>query len=267
MMAIKLLAVDLDDTLLDKSSQVSPRCREAIKKAVEKGVTVTVATGRMYAAALPFARQLELDVPIITYNGALIKSSLSGEVLFEQTLDQAVAADVLTLFRERGWYIQVYVGDQLYIAEPNERARIYENLTKVKAIPVGEKLYSMSEHVLKMLSLANENEIQEISRIIQDKFKGKVFAPISRPTYLEIVHPSINKGRSLDFLAKQLGITRDEVMAIGDSNNDLDMIEYAGLGVAMGNALPNVKAAANAVTLANDEDGVADAIYKYILAE
>ncbi|QJW49215.1 HAD-IIB family hydrolase [bacterium BFN5] len=86
-MSIKLLAVDLDDTLLDKSSQVSPRCRDAIKKAVEKGVTVTVATGRMYAAALPFARQLELDVPIITYNGALIKSSLSGEVLFEQTLD------------------------------------------------------------------------------------------------------------------------------------------------------------------------------------
>lgn len=266
-MAIKLLAVDLDDTLLDKSSQVSPRCREAIKKAVEKGVTVTVATGRMYAAALPFARQLELDVPIITYNGALIKSSLSGEVLFEQTLDQAVAADVLTLFRERGWYIQVYVGDQLYIAEPNERARIYENLTKVKAIPVGEDLYSMSEHVLKMLSLANESEIQEISRVIQDKFKGKVFAPISRPTYLEIVHPSINKGRSLDFLASRLGITRNEVMAIGDSNNDLDMIEYAGLGVAMGNALPNVKAAANVVTLANDEDGVAEAIYKYILAE
>lgn len=266
-MAIKLLAVDLDDTLLDKSSQVSPRCREAIKKAVEKGVTVTVATGRMYAAALPFARQLELDVPIITYNGALIKSSLSGEVLFEQTLDQAVAADVLMLFRERGWYIQVYVGDQLYIAEPNERARIYENLTKVKAIPVGEDLYSMSEHVLKMLSLANESEIQEISRVIQDKFKGKVFAPISRPTYLEIVHPSINKGRSLDFLASRLGITRNEVMAIGDSNNDLDMIEYAGLGVAMGNALPNVKAAANVVTLANDEDGVAEAIYKYILAE
>lgn len=266
-MAIKLLAVDLDDTLLDKSSQVSPRCREAIKKAVEKGVTVTVATGRMYAAALPFARQLELDVPIITYNGALIKSSLSGDVLFEQTLDQAVAADVLTLFRERGWYIQVYVGDQLYIAEPNERARVYEELTKVKAISVGEKLYSMSEHVLKMLSLANESEIQEISRVIQDKFKGKVFAPISRPTYLEIVHPSINKGRSLDFLASRLGITRNEVMAIGDSNNDLDMIEYAGLGVAMGNALPNVKAAANAVTLANDEDGVAEAIYKYILAE
>lgn len=266
-MAIKLLAVDLDDTLLDKSSQVSPRCREAIKKAVEKGVTVTVATGRMYAAALPFARQLELDVPIITYNGALIKSSLSGEVFFEQALDQAVAADVLTLFRERGWYIQVYVGDQFYIAEPNERSRAYEELTKVKAIPVGEDLYSMSEHVLKMLSLANENEIQEISRVIQDKFKGKVFAPISRPTYLEIVHPSINKGRSLDFLASRLGITRNEVMAIGDSNNDLDMIEYAGLGVAMGNALPHVKAAANAVTLANDEDGVADAIYKYILAE
>jgi len=143
-MAIKLLAVDLDDTLLDKSSQVSPRCREAIKKAVEKGVTVTVATGRMYAAALPFARQLELDVPIITYNGALIKSSLSGEVFFEQALDQAVAADVLTLFRERGWYIQVYVGDQFYIAEPNERSRAYEELTKVKAIPVGEDLYSMS---------------------------------------------------------------------------------------------------------------------------
>jgi Cof subfamily protein (haloacid dehalogenase superfamily) len=266
-MAIKLLAVDLDDTLLNKSSQVSPRCREAIQKAVEKGVTVTVATGRMYAAALPFARQLELDVPIITYNGALIKSSFSGEVLFEQPLDRAVAAAVLALFKERGWYIQVYVDDQLYISESTERARAYENLTKIKAIPVGEKLYTMADGVLKMLALAKEEKIQEISQTLEARFKGQIFAPVSRPTYLEIVHPSINKGKSLDFLASRLGITRQEVMAIGDSNNDLDMIQYAGLGVAMGNALPNVKAAADAVTLANDEDGVAEAIYRYILTE
>ncbi|MEG6584938.1 Cof-type HAD-IIB family hydrolase [Dendrosporobacter sp. 1207_IL3150] len=264
-MAIKLLALDLDDTLLDKSSTVSPRCREAIKKAVEKGVTVTVATGRMYCSALPFARQLEIDVPIITYNGALIKSAFSGETLFQQTLDPVVASEVLNLFREQGWYIQVYVGDQLYVDEINDKARIYENLAKVKAIPVGQELYSMSDGVLKMLAMADKDEMAVIGKVVQQAFEGRVFAPISRPTYLEIVHPSINKGISLDFLANKLGITRNEVMAIGDSNNDLDMIQYAGLGVAMGNALPNVKAAADAVTLGNDEDGVAEAIYKYIL--
>ena len=110
-MDIKLVALDLDDTLLTKSLTVSPRTQEVIAQAVAQGVTVTVATGRMYSSALPYAQQLKLDVPLITYNGGLIRSCLSGETIHHQPIAEAVAHQILALFKEKGWYIQAYVDD------------------------------------------------------------------------------------------------------------------------------------------------------------
>lgn len=266
-MTIKLLALDLDDTLLNKSNLISPRCREAIRKAVAKGVLVTIATGRMYASAVPFARQLGLDIPIITYTGALIKSGLSDEVLFTRSFEPATAAELLELFRARGWYIQVYQGDKLYVEEYNEKSQTYEALTGIKPIPAGPELYRLVNHVYKMMAIAEPGAMKEIAQVVHSVFQGRVFAPLSRPRYLEMVHPDVNKGAAIDFLARRLGIKQSEVMAVGDSNNDVDMLKYAGLGVAMGNAMPGVKAIADAITLTNDEDGVAEAIHKYILNE
>lgn len=266
-MAIKLLALDLDDTLLDKSNLISPRCREAIRQAVDKGVVVTLATGRMYESAVPYARQLGLDIPIITYTGALIKSGLSDEVIFTSSFEPETAAEVLELFRERDWYIQVYMGDKLYVKEYNEKSRTYEALTGIKAIPAGLELYAMVNDVYKMMAVDDPAAMKEVAKVVHSAFQGRIFAPLSRPMYLEMVRHGVNKGVAIDFLAKRLGIRQSEVMAVGDSNNDVDMLKYAGLGVAMGNAMPEVKAIADAVTLTNDEDGVAEAIQRYILAE
>jgi HAD superfamily hydrolase (TIGR01484 family) len=111
----KLIAVDMDDTLLDNSIQISPRTREVLQKSVAQGVKVTIATGRMYCSALPFARQLGLNVPLITYNGALIKNSLSGEILLHHPVDSNLALEVLAFFKAHDWYIQSYVDDVLYV--------------------------------------------------------------------------------------------------------------------------------------------------------
>jgi len=264
-MAIKLVAVDLDDTLLDKTTSVSPRARAAIREAVKQGVTVTISTGRMYQSAVRYARQLELDVPIITYNGALIKSCFSEETFFQRPIEQETATKVLTLFRERGWYIQSYINDVLYVDEINNRAQNYEKLASVKAYAIGEKLYTPQEGPLKMLAIAEPKEIDCIRETLKSTFNGSICVANSKPTYLEIIDPTVNKGRALSFLAQKLNIGQQEIMAVGDSNNDLDMIQFAGFGVAMGNASDNVKAAAQAVTLRNDEDGVAEAIEKYVL--
>lgn len=264
-MSIKLVAIDLDDTLLDNSRVVSPRACAAIRAAVAGGVTVTLATGRMYRSALPYARQLELDVPLVTYNGALIKCSGSGETLLHRPLDAGTAAEVLAFFRERGWYVQVYLDDTLYVRERDANARYYETISGVDAVAVGDALWTLPGEPTKLLALAEPDRIQEINAAVAAAFGDRVYTAVSKAFYLEITHPGVNKGVALDFLAGRLGIGREAVMAIGDSINDLDMIGYAGLGVAMGNANPRVKAAAQAVTAANDADGVAEAIEKYVL--
>lgn len=255
----------MDDTLLTKSLIVSPRTREVIAQAVAKGVTVTVATGRMYSSALPYAQQLKLDVPLITYNGGLIRACQSGATIFHRPIEENVAQAVLTLFQQKGWYIQSYVDDVLYVAERNETARYYEQITGIQARAMGEGFYNMSGTPTKMLALAPENRMEEITQVMREIFGQQLTICRSKPTYLEITHPEVNKGQALSFLANRLGITHEQVMAVGDSQNDLDMICYAGWGVAMGNAADNVKAAAQVVTGHHDAEGVAEAIEKYVL--
>ncbi|HWR42476.1 Cof-type HAD-IIB family hydrolase [Sporomusa sp.] len=264
-MTIKLIALDLDDTLLDSKLAVSPRACKAIRQAVARGVTVTIATGRMHASALPYARQLELDVPLITYNGALIKSSLSGETLLDRPISKELARQALELCRDRGWYIQSYVDDKLYVAELNDYAKYYSELSGVPAIALGDRLYTAEERPSKMLTMATEEGIALIYDTFKAAFGDKLNLAISKPTFMEITDPMANKGYALAFLADKLGIKQEEIMALGDSGNDLDMVKYAGWGVAMGNASPAVKAAARLETLSNDADGVAEAIEKYVL--
>lgn len=264
-MDIKLVALDMDDTLLSRGLTVSPRTAEAIRRSVAQGVTVTIATGRMYRSALPYALQLGLDVPLITYNGGLIRNCQSGETLYHQPLDEAVAHEVLALFRDKGWYIQSYVNDTLYVPERNEKARYYETLSGVPTVALGDDFYTMSGAPTKMLVLSDVDQLDEITRTVRHLFADRLNVTRSKPTYLEITHPKVNKGEALDFLVRRLGITREQVMAVGDSQNDLDMIQYAGWGVAVSNAADNVKAAAQAVTGHHDAEGVAEAIEQYVL--
>lgn len=265
-MTIKLIAVDLDDTLLDSKLAVSPRTCEAIRKAVDKGVTVTIATGRMHSSALVYAKQLNLDVPLITYNGGLIKSCLSGETLLHQPVEQKDAQEVLALFRDKNWYIQTYMNDELYVKELNEYADYYSRLCGRQANAIGDRLYAAEQPPTKMLAMSTQEGITEIYNTVKAQFGDRLTVAMSKPTFMEITHPLTNKGRALAFLADKLQIRQEEVMAIGDSGNDVDMIKYAGWGVAMGNASEAVKAVAKLKTLTNNADGVAEAIEKYVLS-
>lgn len=266
-MAIKLVAVDMDDTLLDDTLKVSPRTCEAIRKAQERGVIVTIATGRMFSSVLPFAKQLNIQAPVISYNGGMVRYPVSKEVLFHQSIDGEIAGKIVKLFREHGWYLQSYMNDELYVVERCEKAKSYEILAGIQAIAMGDEFYTMVHEPTKMLSLAEPHEIQEIQQVIHKELGETIFLATSKSNYLEITHPKVNKGHALAILAEQLMIHQDEIMTIGDSNNDYPMIEYAGFGVAMGNASDRVKGIAQAVTADNNHHGVAEAIEKYILAK
>ncbi len=266
-MAIKLLAVDLDDTLLNEECVVSEANKKAIREAVARGVIVTIATGRMYESAQKIAKEIGIDVPLISYNGALVQTAVSEEVLMKRCLDEDAARAVLDLFREKGWYIQLYRDDTLYVDKATDDTRAYEARVETTAVEIGEAFYENPRDILKMLAISDPEKIDFVEETVHASFAGKVFAPRSMPRFLEIVNAKVNKGEALRFVAEHFGVARDEVMAIGDSNNDIAMVEYAGLGVAMGNASPRVKEAADVMTKSNQEDGVAEAIKAYILAE
>lgn len=265
MVLIRLVAVDLDDTLLDRSLKISPRAKRAIQTAVELGVTVTIATGRMYCSAAPYAKELNLDVPLITYNGALIKSGVSGETLFHCPVDTASTSGILDACRKNNWHVQLYRDDELYVRARDEKTLAYERIAGITAVELGASFYTSVGESTKILIMADPKEILQIRDYMSATFGDKVSLSISKPHFLEIVRKGVNKGKALDNLAGRLGISTDEVMAIGDSGNDLDMLTYAGWSVAMGNASETVKKAANAVTSANDADGVAEAIEQYVI--
>jgi len=264
-MAVKLIALDMDDTLLNDDRQISSRNCEAIRKAAEQGVLVTIATGRMYCSARPYAEMLGIDAPLVVYNGGLVKSWKSGETLFHQPVPVELAQEVLGFFREQNWYVQTYVDDVLYVETLSEKAQAYADYAGVTAVPVGERLFTCDQAPTKILGMADSDFVQEMGAAVAKKFGSRLCTASSKAVFLEMVHPAVNKARALSFVAEQYGIAQEEIMAIGDSGNDIEMLRYAGLGVAMGNARPAAKAAAQVVTADNNGDGVALAIEKYVL--
>ena len=265
-MNIKLFVTDLDGTLLPSGAEVPQRNIEAAQRAVRAGVTVTIATGRMYRAALPVARALGVDVPIITYNGAVIKS-VSGKVYDENFLPPDVVREALAFCRARDWHVQLYADDVLYFAEHDAYAEAYEENQALRGETVGwDGLAAHAEHVAKLLSIS-DGAAQTAERVaaLNEAFGGRVQAMRSNADYTEIVVPGVSKASALKKLAAELSVPLSEVMAIGDSNNDLSMLQAAGHSVAMGNALPEVKAVCEFSVGTCEEGGFAEAIERYVL--
>ncbi|MBR3458910.1 MAG: HAD family phosphatase [Selenomonadaceae bacterium] len=267
-MAVKLFVTDLDGTLLPSGREVSKENIRAVQEAVARGVVVTIATGRMYRASLPIARSLEVDVPIITYNGALIKS-VQGEVFYSNFLSPENILEVLEFCHGKGWHVQLYSDDVLYYAEENCYSESYETLQQIKGQAVGwQELAKRTVHVTKLLSVSDsQEETDERVRILQAEFGSRLSIMKSHPLYTEIINPGISKAAGLERLAAELGIDIRDTMAIGDSDNDIPMLKAAGKSVAMGNALPNVKDVCDYVTGSCEDNGFAEAIRRYVLQE
>ena len=263
---IRLLALDLDDTLLTPEGTVSQESRRALHMLSTRGVFVTIATGRMYSSAVQIARELDLDVPLITYQGALIKTTESGKVLRSLHMPAELAREVLLFFEAAPVHINLYVDDQLLVREINDIAENYASHVKVSVKAVGQLSALPLENVVKIVAISNADYISsELLPLAKRLFGEQLTVNTSRPHFLEIGHRLATKSSALEYLGESLGITRQEMMAIGDGQNDIDMIEYAGIGVAMGNAEAEVLAIADFITKTNVEDGVAFAIDEIII--
>jgi Cof subfamily protein (haloacid dehalogenase superfamily) len=261
--------MDLDDTLLRDDWTISPRVVKTIQRAQAQGVKVTIATGRMPISARPYAEQLGIDVPVITYHGAMIQQVLSREILFRCVIPSTLAAEIVRDVLGRGIYAQVYLKDRVVTSKVNDWSREYAKIAKVyiEEADLPALLSAEPEGVEKILLMGEESELDQLNPLLQQRFGKNVHLTKSKPFFLEMTDSAVNKGVALAALAKRFGIAREEVMAIGDSFNDLEMIKYAGIGVAMGNARPEIQAQADFVTATNEEDGVAEAIERYVLAK
>lgn len=257
----RLCAIDLDDTLLGPDHQLSSRNARAIQAVRKLGVTVLVASGRMFAAALPTAQQLELDTPIICYNGAMVRHPQTGDVWLEECVEANLAGELVDYCREHHLQLNFYWHDLLYTAEYTPWLELYHKRTSapLKVLP---DFYSALRGIspTKLIIVDDPGVIDCLLPMFREKFGDSLYVTKSNAEYLEFLPPKANKGAALAFVADKYGVSSAETVAFGDSWNDLPMMRWAGLSIAVGNAKPEVIAAANRTILSNAEDGVGIAL-------
>lgn len=264
-MKYKLIVIDLDDTLLDNDKIISNRAKKAIQASILKGTLVTFATGRMYKSALPYALDIGLTIPLITYQGALVKYT-DGREIYHLSLPIDLAKKIVEFIRPFGIHMNIYFKDELYALKETEWGKHYAENNNVK-LNIIDSLDDKNIAPTKIVLIGESEALTDLHKKLHEKFKDYVDLTRSKPEFLEISHPEATKGEALKKLANILKIPREEIIAIGDEMNDLDMIEYAGCGVAIGNACEKLKKAADIVTLSNNDDGVADVIERLILQD
>lgn len=266
-MKYKLVAVDIDGTLIGDDLVIRPNTRSALRCCSEEGIIVTLATGRMFQSSVPYARQLGISVPLITYNGALVKDSGSGEIYHHRTVPLPLALKVVRLAKELGLQLHVYVDDEYYVEEYNEWSKKYEEIAGVKAHAVGDLEKFLDREPTKFIISDDPERMDTYINHLQEELAADLYLTRSRPIFLEILHPAVSKVEGLKILGKRFGIKLSEMVAIGDSYNDVEMLKAAGLGIAMGNAPPGVQAQADWVTGSVEEEGLVTALERFLLAK
>jgi hypothetical protein len=267
-MPYSLVALDLDGTTIGRDLAIPPAVRAAIGAARAQGVVVTFATGRMYNSTRAFAGQLGLDAPLICYQGALIRRPTDDATLAHFTMPADLAAVAVQSLLDAEVCTIAYVDEKLCAAERRPELEEYLSYHPNEAdVRIDPALAALVAHnpPTKILFVAEPATIEhELGRLAQ-QFDGRLAAMRSHTNFGELTAPGVSKGAALARLAAELGIAREQVVAIGDQENDLSMIEWAGLGLAMGNAVPAVRAAAAAVVPPVEQAGVAWALQQYVL--
>lgn len=275
-MSYKMVVMDMDGTLLTNDKKISDRNREALKRASQMGVKIVVSTGRIFASALAYGEMLGVDTPIIASNGAYIREKDMDEVAYAKGLGESNIREIISLSHNHGLVCQFYTWNTIFTEKISYSSLNYERWNK--SLPEGKKvrievidksdwdivIKNYGNSILKCV--ISDDDFEKLSNLRDDISKLDVEIASSYPNNFEVMSKGVSKGKAVEVLAGIYNLSRDEVICMGDSENDLSMIQYAGMGIAMGNACEMIKNAARFVTLSNEEDGVAFAVEKFILS-
>jgi Cof subfamily protein (haloacid dehalogenase superfamily) len=265
--AVRLIALDLDGTVIGSDLIVRDRVRQSVIRAQAQGIAVTIVTGRMFAAALPFARELGITGPIVCYQGAGIFDVATGALIEQTPLAQDVTRDVLAKANADHFHAQCYADDRLYVEEINEFTHKYTSLSQVEPVLVPSLRAKFAEESTLKIVLVDEAErATAYTETLKTLLGSRAYVTRSHPDFVEILDPHVDKGRALRYVANHYGVAIDATLAVGDSWNDMPLLTTAGMGIAMGSAPPEVLARADAVVGDVAHDGVAEAIERYALA-
>ncbi len=253
--AVEAVAMDLDRTILPRSLELTDRLVAAVAAVRATGVRPIIATGRMFRSARPFALRLDLDTPLICYQGALIADARSGEWLVHTPMPVPLAREVLGALD--GQHVNVYVHDELYVEELNADALEYARHSKLEPRVVGPLDEWLTEPTTKIVVVGEPARLDVLETQLHDRFGQRLFIAKSLPHFLEVAEPEVSKGSGLRWVCRRLGIDPGRVISFGDGANDIELLQEAGLGVAVEDADPALLPHAAITVPGVEEDGVA----------
>ncbi|AWW98483.1 Cof-type HAD-IIB family hydrolase [Oenococcus oeni] len=269
-MSIKLVAIDVDATLLNSRNELTKHTIDTLKEAIAMGTKIVITSGRPLPGTEPYYAKLGIDKKddqyAINYNGATIRTT-SGRMISEATLTIKDYKDIYSLANKIGVKIQAETADCIYtpyLSAP-KYTKYEQKLTNAKIRHVRMQDLKKSDVIAKIMFIDEPEIISRVKKELPAWVYDRFNVVPSSPVYIEFIDKKVSKGNAVRTLAEKLGIDISQVMAIGDQGNDLSMIEAVGVGVAMGNGIDDLKSIAQFVTKSNDEDGVAYAVEKFLL--
>ena len=269
-MKYKMIVLDLDGTLTNNKKEITPRTKQALMQAQAAGVHVVLASGRPTYGIVPLAEELKLKDNggyILAFNGGKIIDCTNKKVLFEQKLDEQLVPILFQEAKKAGMEILTYQGEGIAATNKDDEYVQHEAfINKMPVMQYNDFLNQLVYPINKCLIVGDPTPLHELEIRLAKELEGKMDVYRSADFFLECVPLGIDKARALDRLISSLRISREEVIACGDGYNDLSMIRFAGLGVAMANAAKDIQSEADFVTLSNEEDGVAHVIERFILS-
>lgn len=262
-MSIKLIALDLDGTILFEDMTISARVRRALAAAQGRGIHVTLASGRGYTSMRRWAYELDIRLPLITYQGAVIYDLDAEKPIYTRAFPAALVPELRDYARARDLSLTIYADGLIYVENKRESDAFYEQWFGLPHRVVPDLAAAVRTDPIKCLVIGQGPDLDALAPEMTRYFGDRLQIMRSYVYFLEGMPLGADKGVALAWLAERLGVQRDETMAIGDSGNDVAMVEWAGCGVAMGNATDEVKRVARYVASPMDRDGAAEAIERF----
>ena len=260
---IKLVVTDIDGTIYSPQCGITNAVKECIQNLVNNGIYVAIATGRSFSSTKNVADEIGVKCPLICYQGGLI-NTYDGELIDVKYLDEAPAREIVKELRKRNIHMNVYIEDVLFVENDNDIIKEYVGDKNVHYFKT-ESFDTLDFKKLNKILVIDHNTqlIEDLIKELQVKYP-QLYIVKSQPIFCEIANKQATKGNAIKFLANKLGFTEKEVLAIGDQNNDIEMVVTAGVGVAMGNGTPEIKAKADYITDTVLNDGFVKAIDKFV---